>query len=405
MPVTCYICGRDFGSRSIGIHLPNCQKKWDIEQEKLPKAQRRDVPAPPPDFDKVLSGEIKGKALAKVNQQAFEEYNDSALVPCPYCARTFLPKSLEAHHKLCTADRPMLKAEKGKTYTGQAKAKVNYPVLKSAKNKEKNTPNNTNAVAAATTSAIASSPASATTAAPASATAVKTAPIPEPPASAAVPVPVPVPVLMPAPAAVVEPHGLPPVCRRPPTPAGSRHQSPAAPVRTPPGGGGNPPPTPGRASPSPNGGGAPENRPPRHESPMSQSPEDSNSSDESVTSPTGDSSNRSSIVEETPVDCPTTRGQPGTLRKRETFIFPTGHQEETVTRERLVNLIEGTDLFNQEVHRRHLLHLILSYIREIRTRDIRALLDNPVFENPETSQEATEILQEFIKLKTNNNDE
>jgi hypothetical protein len=34
-----------------------------------------------------LSGEIKGKALAKVNQQAFEEYNDSALVACPYCTR------------------------------------------------------------------------------------------------------------------------------------------------------------------------------------------------------------------------------------------------------------------------------------------------------------------------------
>ena len=35
----------------------------------------------------------------------------------------------------------------------------------------------------------------------------------------------------------------------------------------------------------------------------------------------------------------------------------------------------------------------------------RALLDNPVFEDAETSQEAAEILQEFIKLKTNNNDE
>ena len=35
----------------------------------------------------VLSGEIKGKALAKVNQQAFEEYNDTALLACPYCAR------------------------------------------------------------------------------------------------------------------------------------------------------------------------------------------------------------------------------------------------------------------------------------------------------------------------------
>ena len=27
--VTCYICGRDFGSRSIGIHLPSCTKKWE----------------------------------------------------------------------------------------------------------------------------------------------------------------------------------------------------------------------------------------------------------------------------------------------------------------------------------------------------------------------------------------
>ena len=31
-PVTCYICGRDFGSRSIGIHLPSCQKKWEAQQ-------------------------------------------------------------------------------------------------------------------------------------------------------------------------------------------------------------------------------------------------------------------------------------------------------------------------------------------------------------------------------------
>jgi predicted Zn-dependent peptidase len=34
----------------------------------------------------------------------------------------------------------------------------------------------------------------------------------------------------------------------------------------------------------------------------------------------------------------------------------------------------------------------------------RSLLDNPVFDDAETSQEAAEILQEFIKLKTNNND-
>ena len=76
-PVTCYICGRDFGTRSIGIHIPSCTKKWDNEQvwghphcflltnyrtnnnnrvysqEKLPKSQRRPVPTAPENFDKV----------------------------------------------------------------------------------------------------------------------------------------------------------------------------------------------------------------------------------------------------------------------------------------------------------------------------------------------------------------
>ena len=85
--VTCYICGRDFGSRSIGIHLPSCTKKWEQvnfpictcsillqsrhpsilqswhpyliwsadvqEQEKLPKKERRPLPTAPVDFDKV----------------------------------------------------------------------------------------------------------------------------------------------------------------------------------------------------------------------------------------------------------------------------------------------------------------------------------------------------------------
>ena len=87
--VTCYICGRDFGSRSIGIHLPNCQKKWEAEQEKLPKKERRPLPTAPENFDKVVSGEIKGKDLVKMNQKAFEDYNDSALESCQFCGRYF----------------------------------------------------------------------------------------------------------------------------------------------------------------------------------------------------------------------------------------------------------------------------------------------------------------------------
>jgi len=89
MPVTCFICGRDFGTRSIAIHLPNCRKKWENEQEKLPKSQRRPLPEPPELFEKILSGEIKGKTLKKANQQAFDEFNESALVACQNCQSLF----------------------------------------------------------------------------------------------------------------------------------------------------------------------------------------------------------------------------------------------------------------------------------------------------------------------------
>ena len=31
-PVLCYICGRQFGTKSIKIHIPNCEERWEIEQ-------------------------------------------------------------------------------------------------------------------------------------------------------------------------------------------------------------------------------------------------------------------------------------------------------------------------------------------------------------------------------------
>lgn len=45
--VVCYICGREFGSQSLSIHEPQCLKKWKLENDKLPKAQRRKTPVRP----------------------------------------------------------------------------------------------------------------------------------------------------------------------------------------------------------------------------------------------------------------------------------------------------------------------------------------------------------------------
>lgn len=48
----CYICGREYGTHSLQIHIKTCKKKWEIEQSKLPKKKRRPCPEPPQEFDR-----------------------------------------------------------------------------------------------------------------------------------------------------------------------------------------------------------------------------------------------------------------------------------------------------------------------------------------------------------------
>jgi len=43
----CYICGREYGTTSLQIHLKTCMKKWEIEEGKKPKKERRPMPQPP----------------------------------------------------------------------------------------------------------------------------------------------------------------------------------------------------------------------------------------------------------------------------------------------------------------------------------------------------------------------
>jgi hypothetical protein len=42
--VTCYICGREFGTRSIAIHQPQCLQKLQCYNDKLPANQKRPGP-------------------------------------------------------------------------------------------------------------------------------------------------------------------------------------------------------------------------------------------------------------------------------------------------------------------------------------------------------------------------
>ena len=53
--VVCYICGREFGSKSISIHEPQCLEKWKNENNKLPKERRRPLPKKPAAGDQPMT--------------------------------------------------------------------------------------------------------------------------------------------------------------------------------------------------------------------------------------------------------------------------------------------------------------------------------------------------------------
>ncbi len=92
----CYICGREYGTASLDIHLRNCQKKWEVEQQKLPVKERRPCPQKPKEFDMAIKAG-GSDAMDAYNNEAFNAYNTKALVPCAGCGRTFLPDSLVKH--------------------------------------------------------------------------------------------------------------------------------------------------------------------------------------------------------------------------------------------------------------------------------------------------------------------
>ena len=93
--VLCYICGRQFGSKSIDIHEPQCLEKWKVENDKLPREQRRPLPQKP---EMLTAG---GKYDMDAMNEAAWQSAQANLVPCPNCGRTFNPDRLPVHLRAC----------------------------------------------------------------------------------------------------------------------------------------------------------------------------------------------------------------------------------------------------------------------------------------------------------------
>ncbi|XP_011307242.1 zinc finger protein 474 isoform X1 [Fopius arisanus] len=103
--VTCYICGRDFGSTSIEIHEPQCLKKWHMENGKLPPNQRRQEPQKP---EVVLSSaSTPGNPVVDwtATSEARWRSHLGQLVACKNCKRTFNPDRVAIHERTCKSTR------------------------------------------------------------------------------------------------------------------------------------------------------------------------------------------------------------------------------------------------------------------------------------------------------------
>ena len=103
----CPLCGREYGTASLQIHIKSCRQKFLLQQQDLPKNMRKNP-------DKIIAAYEQNQAMMNsmasgsgtynfdaLNDQAFDAYNKEALVPCSNCGRTFLPDRLIVHQRSC----------------------------------------------------------------------------------------------------------------------------------------------------------------------------------------------------------------------------------------------------------------------------------------------------------------
>lgn len=114
--LVCPLCGREFGTMSLKIHMKTCKTKFEQQQMNLDPKLRRNADQIIKNYEKnqaMLNQGVGGKGgyanMDALNDQAFEQYNKDALVKCEFCGRTFLPERLPAHQKLCSKHPELFK--------------------------------------------------------------------------------------------------------------------------------------------------------------------------------------------------------------------------------------------------------------------------------------------------------
>ncbi|CAK9092547.1 unnamed protein product [Durusdinium trenchii] len=112
----CYLCGREFGSRSLPIHVPQCEKKWLAQEAQKPLADQRPLPPRPERLNAMMTtGALRDEERAVFNEEMYNKWDEDVLEKCTYCGRTFTPSAMKSHAKSCTQESPAKPAGTGLT--------------------------------------------------------------------------------------------------------------------------------------------------------------------------------------------------------------------------------------------------------------------------------------------------
>eukprot|EP00913_Durusdinium_trenchii_P010964 g10290.t1 len=87
----CYLCGREFGSRSLPIHVPQCEKKWlaQAAEAQKPLADQRPLPPRPERLNAMMTtGALRDEERAVFNEEMYNKWDEDVLEKCTYCGLT-----------------------------------------------------------------------------------------------------------------------------------------------------------------------------------------------------------------------------------------------------------------------------------------------------------------------------
>ncbi|XP_052132048.1 zinc finger protein 474-like, partial [Frankliniella occidentalis] len=89
--VTCFVCGREFGTASLPLHEPQCIQRWTLQNTKLPPQWQRSLPEKP----------VGPITIDDWNKFAWDSSKRADSVQCPNCLRRFCPDRINSHERVC----------------------------------------------------------------------------------------------------------------------------------------------------------------------------------------------------------------------------------------------------------------------------------------------------------------